>query len=196
MRWLVQICGAKLSVRFNEDIISLWNRNADSADGTVQKLQNQLRRAMRLPHFISMEYKRHETSLTDKSSFRNTQLWRSESAPTSVGSGGGVGLGGSSAGGPQASSASPPLAPAVSAMFSSVPSGPPLGVNARWGSSPPGGGGGGGAGGAGRAGGFGHANSGGAGGGMGNAGGVAKVWGKEGAAGGLPPARDLNSRWR
>ena len=173
-------------MRFNEDIISLWNRNADAADGTVQKLQGQMRRLMRLPQFISMEYKRHETSLTDKSSFRNTQVWRSGDAglPPS---------GNSPAGAPPQESGgmSPPLAPAVSAMFSSVPSGPPLAVNARWSDAAPGGGGGGGG-----AGGGGFGPSSGGGGGMGNVGGPAKVWGKEGAPSGLPPARDLNSKWR
>lgn len=27
-----EICGAVISVRYNEDIISLWNRNADNSD--------------------------------------------------------------------------------------------------------------------------------------------------------------------
>mmetsp|Transcript_66635 Transcript_66635/g.134325 ORF Transcript_66635/g.134325 Transcript_66635/m.134325 type:complete len:356 (-) Transcript_66635:284-1351(-) len=67
-----EICGAKLSIRFNEDIISLWNRNADNAEAN-SKIRDLMRKHMCLPQFISMEYKRHEVSLVDKSSFRNTQ---------------------------------------------------------------------------------------------------------------------------
>lgn len=168
-----QVCGAKLSVRFNEDIVSLWTRNADAPDGAVQKLQVQLRRAMRLPQFITMEYKRHEASLNP---FLNAQLWRAgDPLPT------GQGLGGSPAGGPQGASAHgvPPLAPAVSAVFSAAqPSA--LGGNARWGNVASAGRGGGSA--------------------AGGSAGPAKAWGKEGATGyppsGPPPARDLNSRWR
>ncbi len=43
-----EICGAKLSIRFSEDIISLWNRHADNIDAT-NKIRDQMRRSMRLP---------------------------------------------------------------------------------------------------------------------------------------------------
>ena len=43
-----EICGAKLSIRFSEDIISLWNRNADNNDANG-KIHDQMRRSMGLP---------------------------------------------------------------------------------------------------------------------------------------------------
>ena len=70
-----EVCGCVISVRFSEDILSIWNRNADNADG-VQKLHDGVKRLLDLPPFIPMEYKRHAESLNDKSSFRNTQVWR------------------------------------------------------------------------------------------------------------------------
>lgn len=38
-----------------------------------------MQEVLNLPHFVSLEYKRHDASLTDNSSFRNTTLWRSDS---------------------------------------------------------------------------------------------------------------------
>ncbi|KAH0907153.1 hypothetical protein HID58_038980 [Brassica napus] len=52
-------CGAVLSVRFSEDIISVWNRNASDHQ---------------LSHAYVMEYKPHDASLRDNSSYRNTWL--------------------------------------------------------------------------------------------------------------------------
>lgn len=37
-----------------------------------------MRKVLNLPQFVALEYKRHDTSLNDNSSFRNTTLWRSE----------------------------------------------------------------------------------------------------------------------
>lgn len=36
-----------------------------------------MRKLLNLPQFVSLEYKRHDTSLNDNSSFRNTTVWRS-----------------------------------------------------------------------------------------------------------------------
>lgn len=37
-----------------------------------------MRKVLNLPQFVALEYKRHDTSLSDNSSFRNTTVWRSE----------------------------------------------------------------------------------------------------------------------
>lgn len=37
-----------------------------------------MRKVLNLPQFVALEYKRHDTSLIDNSSFRNTTVWRSE----------------------------------------------------------------------------------------------------------------------
>lgn len=68
-----EICGAVVSVRNNEDIISIWNRNADNEDSSF-RIRDQIRRILRLPPFISVEYKKHQDSLVDKSSFRNPSI--------------------------------------------------------------------------------------------------------------------------
>jgi hypothetical protein len=60
-----------------EDIISLWNRNADNHEATT-KIRDLVRKIFQLPHFVSIEYKRHDASLTDNSSFRNTSSWRAD----------------------------------------------------------------------------------------------------------------------
>lgn len=69
-----EICGAVMSIRFQEDIISVWNRNADNEHACV-KIRDVLRRLFRLPQWVTLEYKRHDSSMADNSSFRNTQSW-------------------------------------------------------------------------------------------------------------------------
>ncbi|XP_022697927.1 eukaryotic translation initiation factor 4E type 2-like isoform X1 [Varroa jacobsoni] len=67
-----EICGAVMSVRYNqEDIISVWNRTA-SDKGVRLKIMETLRRVANLPMTHTLEYKAHNTSLLDNSSFRNT----------------------------------------------------------------------------------------------------------------------------
>jgi translation initiation factor 4E len=70
-----EICGAVVSIRYSEDIISVWNKSSTDHEIT-QKLRDHIKRILQLPSFVHMEYKPHETSLHDKSSFRNTQVWK------------------------------------------------------------------------------------------------------------------------
>ncbi|GKV49289.1 hypothetical protein SLEP1_g56046 [Rubroshorea leprosula] len=67
------ICGAVLSIRFNEDILSVWNRDA-SDHQAVMALRDSIKRHLKLPHSYVMEYKPHDASLRDNSSYRNTWL--------------------------------------------------------------------------------------------------------------------------
>ena len=53
-----EICGAVLSVRYNEDIISLWNKSAESRKLCMQ-IRETLRTVMGLPADAVMEYKKH-----------------------------------------------------------------------------------------------------------------------------------------
>ena len=66
-----EICGAVLSVRYNEDIISLWNKSAESRKLCMQ-IRETLRTVMGLPADAVMEYKKHVESMRDNSSYRNT----------------------------------------------------------------------------------------------------------------------------
>lgn len=70
-----EICGAVVSVRGAEDIISVWNKSADKTEAT-ERIRDKMRAILKLPNFIPMEYKKHHDSLSDKSSFRNTSVWR------------------------------------------------------------------------------------------------------------------------
>lgn len=78
-----EICGAVVSIRHNEDIISVWNKNADNTEAKNKirsvisfshphplLFSDQMRRILRLPSFIAIEYKKHQDSIVDKSSFR------------------------------------------------------------------------------------------------------------------------------
>lgn len=67
------VCGAVLSIRFGEDILSVWNRNA-ADNQAVMALRDSIKRHLHLPLGYTMEYKPHDASLRDNSSFRNTWL--------------------------------------------------------------------------------------------------------------------------
>ncbi|KAI9203802.1 translation initiation factor eIF 4e-like domain-containing protein [Polychytrium aggregatum] len=70
-----EICGAVISIRHSEDILSLWNRNADDSRVNL-KIRDTLKKVLNLPANCVMEYKAHKSSITDNSSFRNTEMFR------------------------------------------------------------------------------------------------------------------------
>ncbi|GBE86626.1 hypothetical protein SCP_0905050 [Sparassis crispa] len=64
-----EICGCTISVRQNEDIISVWNRS--DADAKVkERIRETIRRVLNFPPTTVMEYKSNNDSMQDKSSFR------------------------------------------------------------------------------------------------------------------------------
>jgi len=69
-----EVCGAVVSIRYQEDIISIWNRNA-SDQATTSRIRDTLRRVLNLPQNTIMEYKAHMASLNDHSSYRNTNVF-------------------------------------------------------------------------------------------------------------------------
>ena len=89
-----EVCGAVISIRYSEDIISIWNKTSSDRD-TTDRLRDAIKKVLRLPGHVHMEYKPHQASLADKSSFRNTQVWRGSRSRES-GSDGDRGGGGSS----------------------------------------------------------------------------------------------------
>jgi len=66
-----EICGAVLSVRYQEDLLSIWNKTADSRRVCMQ-IRDTLRSVMGLQLDAVMEYKKHTDSMRDNSSYRNT----------------------------------------------------------------------------------------------------------------------------
>lgn len=90
-----EVCGAVVSIRHVEDIVSVWNRRSADRE-TNERLRDAIKKTLQLPNSVHMEYKPHQASLQDKSSFRNTTVWK---AKTGGGmgehrGGGGVGVGG------------------------------------------------------------------------------------------------------
>ncbi|ELU02096.1 hypothetical protein CAPTEDRAFT_176509 [Capitella teleta] len=69
-----EICGAVISIRYQEDILSLWNRTSNDQQ-TTSRIRDTLRRVLNLPPNTIMEYKTHNDSLKDNSSYRNTDLF-------------------------------------------------------------------------------------------------------------------------
>lgn len=54
-----EICGAVISVRAAEDVLSVWTKTADNIEATTQ-IRDQLRRILHLPGNIPMDYKKHQ----------------------------------------------------------------------------------------------------------------------------------------
>ncbi len=66
-----EVCGVVVSVRYQEDILSVWNRSASEEDDKAA-LKETIKRALGLPESLQMEYKAHDASMKDNSSYRNT----------------------------------------------------------------------------------------------------------------------------
>lgn len=63
-----EICGAVVSIRFQEDIISVWNKTAHDNNSTA-RIRDTLKRILNLPSNTIMEYKIHNDSLREHSNF-------------------------------------------------------------------------------------------------------------------------------
>lgn len=70
-----EICGAVLSVRYSEDILGVWNKSATDRE-LIDKIRDAVKKILQLPSHANMEYKPHQTSMQDRSSFRNTHVWK------------------------------------------------------------------------------------------------------------------------
>ncbi|RWS30670.1 initiation factor 4E-like protein [Leptotrombidium deliense] len=57
-----EICGAVVSIRFQEDIISVWNRSANDHSTTI-RIRDTLKRVLNLPLNTIMEYKTHNDKM-------------------------------------------------------------------------------------------------------------------------------------
>eukprot|EP00118_Oscarella_pearsei_P007154 m.33908 g.33908 ORF g.33908 m.33908 type:complete len:148 (+) comp31926_c0_seq3:867-1310(+) len=69
-----ELCGAVVSMRFQEDIISVWNRTASNR-AVTERIRDTMMRVLSLPPNTVIEYKCHNASLKDNSSFRNTDVF-------------------------------------------------------------------------------------------------------------------------
>ena len=73
-RFPVDVLGAVVSVRYNEDIISLWNRTG-SDQNIRHEICKELSSALKLPQDTKLEYKEHGDAIKDHSSFRNSVVY-------------------------------------------------------------------------------------------------------------------------
>jgi hypothetical protein len=73
-----EVCGAVLSVRYSEDILGVWNRSASDRE-CIEKIRDTIKKILQLPGHANMEYKPHQNSMADRSSFRNTTVWKPKS---------------------------------------------------------------------------------------------------------------------
>ncbi|KAI9434544.1 eukaryotic translation initiation factor 4E class II [Russula earlei] len=69
-----EICGCTISVRQNEDILSVWNRIDEPK--LRERIRDRIRAVLHLPQSTIMEYKSNNDSMADKSSFRNSIIDR------------------------------------------------------------------------------------------------------------------------
>lgn len=76
-----EICGAVISMRYAEDIISVWNRNS-SDTGVTGYIRDTLRRILNLPANTIMQYKPHNESLKDLSTTSGTSSGNNNSRPS------------------------------------------------------------------------------------------------------------------
>jgi len=67
-----EICGAVISIRYQEDILSLWTKTATDYDTRV-KILEVMKRVLNLDSRAQLEYKNHDASIRDNSSYRNTE---------------------------------------------------------------------------------------------------------------------------
>ena len=66
-----EVCGVIVSIRYQEDILSVWSRTA--GDESIKlALKESIKKALGLPAAFTMEYKAHDAAMKDNSSFRNT----------------------------------------------------------------------------------------------------------------------------
>ncbi|KAJ1964394.1 hypothetical protein IWQ62_002943 [Dispira parvispora] len=69
------ICGVVLSIRNSEDILSVWNKSAQNGKINLT-IRDTIKRVLNLPADTVMEYKAHNDSMRDNSSFRNTDVYK------------------------------------------------------------------------------------------------------------------------
>lgn len=63
---------------FFPKILGIWNKNNDRE--VIGLLRDAIKKVLNLPPQANMEYKPHQAAMQDKSSFRNTEVWKSKAS--------------------------------------------------------------------------------------------------------------------
>ena len=58
------MCGVVISVRYAEDIISVWNRTAEDEREKI-RLRDRIKQVLCLPPHATLEYKAHDAAMKD-----------------------------------------------------------------------------------------------------------------------------------
>lgn len=66
-----EVCGVVVSIRYQEDILSVWCRSARN-EPVKAALRDAFKKVLSLPGNLSMEFKAHDAAMKDNSSYRNT----------------------------------------------------------------------------------------------------------------------------
>ena len=72
-----EITGLVISVRYSEDILGVWNRTAGDREIT-ERIRDAIKKVLQLPSNASLEYKPHQSSMLDRSSYRPNPSWKSK----------------------------------------------------------------------------------------------------------------------
>ena len=64
-----EICGCVISIRYQEDVLSVWNRSADDQVVT-NRIRDTMMRVLNLPANTVIEYKKHDDSLRGHNAYR------------------------------------------------------------------------------------------------------------------------------
>ena len=71
----IDVNGAVVSIRYGEDLISLWNKTGKSKS-VIHEICRDICLALELPPDTKLEYKKHDDSVKDGSSFKNTVIYQ------------------------------------------------------------------------------------------------------------------------
>ena len=96
-----EVCGVVISIRHNEDVLSLWTRNSDNNDA-LAKMREILKKSLKLPGFVPIDYKRHDTAESAAAGGGGYSQAAGSTAsgnPNASGGGGGAGRGWGRSGG-------------------------------------------------------------------------------------------------
>eukprot|EP01117_Protostelium_nocturnum_P017916 TRINITY_DN737_c0_g1_i1.p1 TRINITY_DN737_c0_g1~~TRINITY_DN737_c0_g1_i1.p1 ORF type:complete len:296 (+),score=88.26 TRINITY_DN737_c0_g1_i1:114-890(+) len=67
------LCGVIISIRYQEDIISIWNKDSTDEESR-QKIHDRMKRILYSTNSnVSMDYKAHSSSITDYTTFQKSQ---------------------------------------------------------------------------------------------------------------------------
>jgi len=78
-----EVCGVVLSIRYNEDIISVWTRDCNNRTAK-HKIQDDVKSLLSLPVSLHLDYKNHDDAIKDSHIIVHQQQKTTPPAPSST----------------------------------------------------------------------------------------------------------------